>query len=857
MNKATGIFLEPDQSGHTLLTQYRKLLAGQSEALAKAFYDYLLSHEPTAQVFVGFTESRLQRLAAAQAEHARLLLTSAFDETWNERVRALGRTHQAHGITISWIAGAYLIYQRHWEHLMHIAVPERDREPLRNYLYQLLMYDLMLQLDGYQCGVQETAQERSELFAAMLRSLTDVPGDTGAEAFLCAMCRELIRDNKSLGWSWFAILSADHEPLRPQCEHGIEIHPVIADTSDDPCWQALRSKQAVIFSLDDPRCPDWLLPLREKLAEIAIMPFGIQDQNAIGVVGSRDQGYFQRVGIDQFSAFAHMGDLVMALQQQSRRDPLTGLPNRMALDERIEAALERAQRNQKLLAILMCDLDGFKPVNDTYGHAAGDQLLVTFARRMLALLRGTDTIIRMGGDEFVFLLGDLERWTDLEVIIERIRQAVELPYLLGGVEVQVGTSMGVTLYPLDDGKPRDLLHHADLALYEAKAHKVTRTDPYILYDPSVVQDTNSALRVALRERFHRLLEDHVVVLYQPILDVKKGVIHEVEALARLQEGDQLRATGEFLPYLTASDRRLLSQKVLEQACRQWRQWKNEGHDLIIGVNFEPRDLLDAGIIPLIESMLEQNQMPADHLMLEVLEGGEFLDAVSAKKQLLRFKEMGLKIALDDMGSAYASLLRLKDYPFDVIKLDQVFSLGLETRPRDLHFLLSMLDMAKGLGVDMIVEGVESPNVLAAVQTLGVSHVQGYSIAKPLPAALLSTFLMLGPYGRGHRGHLFAIYAQFLLLARAMRTVLSYMPQTVNVEALCNPALCPLHDMLNSDERINALREQLQHLLAQMANGQVDPEGGLVEYDRLVASILGQLEQSMVVLKSTDGLQEEL
>ena len=117
--------------------------------------------------------------------------------------------------------------------------------------------------------------------------------------------------------------------------------------------------------------------------------------------------------------------------------------------------------------------------------------------------------------------------------------------------------------------------------------------------------------------------------------------------------------------------------------------------------------------------------------------------------------------------------------------------------------------------------------------------------------------MLGPYGRGHRGHLFAIYAQFLLLARAMRTVLSYMPQTVNVEALCNPALCPLHDMLNSDERINVLREQLQHLLAQMANGQVDPEGGLVEYDRLVASILGQLEQSMVVLKSTDGLQEEL
>ena len=155
-------------------------------------------------------------------------------------------------------------------------------------------------------------------------------------------------------------------------------------------------------------------------------------------------------------------------------------------------------------------------------------------------------------------------------------------------------------------------------------------------------------------------------------------------------------------------------------------------------------------------------------------------------------------------------------------------------------------MAKGLGVGMIVEGVESPDVLAAVQTLGVSHVQGYSIAKPLPAALLSTFLMLGPYGRGHRGHLFAIYAQFLLLARAIRSVLFYMPQTVNVEALCNPALCPLHEMLNPDAKIKSLREQLMQVLAHMAKGQIDQEGGLLEYDRIVAEILDRLEQSMVV-----------
>jgi diguanylate cyclase (GGDEF)-like protein len=838
MMNPKGIFLEADQAGHALLARYRKLLAGQSEALAKAFYDYLLNHEQTAQVFASYTESHMQRLAAAQAEHAQHLLTTSFDEVWSERVRALGRMHQAHGIAMSWIAGAYLIYQRHWEHLIHVAVPAHDSEALRNYLHQLLIHDLMLQLDGYQCGVQETDQERSALFLAMLRSLT---GDTGADALLCAMCRELIRDTKTLRWSWYAILSADHEPLRPQCEHGIEIHPVIADMPDDPCWKALRSKQAIIFTLDDSTCPEWLLPLRTDLAEIAIIPFGIQDQNAVGVVGSKERGYFQRVGIDNFSAFAHMGDLVIALQHQSRRDPLTGLPNRMALDDQIEAALKRAQRYQKLLAIVMCDLDGFKSVNDIYGHGAGDQLLVTLCRRLQESLRAPDSVIRLGGDEFVFLLNDLERWTDLEVIVERIRQTVEAPYLLGGSEVRVGASLGVTLYPLDDGKPRDLLHHADLALYDAKAHKATRAEPYVLYDPMVVQDANSALRVALRDRFRRLLDENVVVLYQPILDVKKGTIHEVEALARLREGDQILSTGEFLPYLTPTDLRLLSHKVLEQAGRQWRLWKDAGHDLIIGVNFEPRDILDAAIIPLLQSTLEQNQMPADRLMIEVLEGGEFIDVISARKQLLRFKEMGLKIALDDMGSAYANLLRFKDYPFDVIKLDQVFSLGLETRPRDLHFLLSMLDMAKGFGVDMIVEGVESPAVLAAVQTLGVSHVQGYAIAKPLPAAMLSTFLMLGPYGRGHRGHLLAVYAQFMVLARGMRTVLSYMPQAVNAEVLCNPALCPLHGMLNPVPNIDVLLDQLQQVVAQIANGYLNTEEGLLEYDLLVASILGQLE----------------
>ncbi|MEY2333868.1 diguanylate cyclase domain-containing protein [Acidithiobacillus ferrianus] len=488
MKAPQGLFLSMTQEGHALLSQYRRLLIGQSESLAKAFYDYLMSHEPTAQVFSGFNEARMQKLVAAQADHARQMLTASCDHAWDEKVRALGRVHQMHGIEISWVAGAYLIYQRHWDHLIHMAVPNQDREALRMYLHQLLMHDLMLQMEGYQYSVRQTDQDRTALFAAMLRSLTDVPGETGTEAFLCVICRELIRDNDALRWSWYALATTEDEPLYLQCEHGVEIQSTIVNTPDDPCWKALHSGQVVVFPLSDPTCPEWLTPLRTEIAEIAIIPFGIHGQRAIGVVGSKDRGYFQRVGLDHFAAFAHLSNLVMALQQQSQRDPLTGLPNRMALDERIENALERANRHQTLMAMIMFDLDGFKAVNDTYGHPAGDQLLVTLARRLQGVLRATDSVIRLGGDEFVFLLDDLERWTDLEMIIERIHQTVEEPYLLDGVEAHVGASLGITLYPLDDGKPRDLLRHADLALYEAKVNKATRTESHVLYTPRVAQD---------------------------------------------------------------------------------------------------------------------------------------------------------------------------------------------------------------------------------------------------------------------------------------------------------------------------------------------------------------------------------
>ncbi|MHB1532875.1 EAL domain-containing protein [Acidithiobacillus sp.] len=845
MEASQGLFFEFDREGIILLSRYRKLLTRQSKSLAKSFYAYLLSQAPTAAVFADYSEAQMQALAAAQADHARQLLTMPFDESWRERVLALGRLHQAHGIEIAWIAGSYLIYQRHWDHIVHAAVPDQDREPLRVYLRQLLMRDLMLQLEGYGRGAQDTDKDRSVLFTAMIRSITGVPADANAEDFLCTACRELIRDNPSLRWSWYALIEGNGEPVRPRCVYGIESHPVITESAEDLCWIAMHGQQPVIYRLDDLAAAAWLEPLRDQVAEIAIMPFGVDGQRVVVVVGSSEIGYFRRVGIDHFTAFAYMGDLVMTLQQQSLRDSLTGLPNRMALDDRMDAALARTLRHQCLLAVIMFDLDGFKAVNDSYGHAAGDQLLVQLARRLQGLLRDTDSVIRLGGDELVFLLEDLERWTDLEAAIGRIRAAAETPFLLDTHEVQVSASMGVTIYPLDDGKSRYLLHHADLALYDAKAHKATRSQSYVLYDPSVVQDANSPMRIALRERFHRMLDENVVVLYQPILHVESGEIREVEALARLRDGKRTLPTEEFLPYLSSLDRRILSCKVLEQATSQWRHWEDAGISLSVAVNFEPMDLLNLDTVKKIRTLLDRHQMPPERLIIEVLEGGEFLDAASAKVQLARIKAMGVRVTLDDLGSAYASLLRLKDLPFDAIKLDQAFSLELEQRPKDLHFLLSMLDLANGLGVDLIVEGVASPDVLAAVRMLGIPHIQGYAIAKPLPPKMLSSFLTMGPYGRGHCDHLFAVYAKFLVVSRGLRIILLHMPVTINSEVISHIPSGPLHQLLDSIPNIDELRIQLHRLVAGIVMNTRPLAEGIADFDRLVAAILKELERAIL------------
>jgi diguanylate cyclase (GGDEF) domain len=681
-------------------------------------------------------------------------------------------------------------------------------------------------------------RDRSALFSAMLQALSAVPADAGAYGFLNALCQSILDNNSTLKWVWYAF-QVSGRPLRPHHELGIQYHPDISENPQDPCYQVLSSNTSMTYSLGNPDCPEWLLPLRKQLSEIILVPFGIEGQKALGVVGSNASGYFEQVGTEFFSAFAYMGDMIMSLQQHARRDPLTGLYNRMELDDRLEQALRMADQHQRLLAVAMIDLDNFKEINEKLGRLAGDQILVEFSQRIQKDLRSQDTLFRMGGDEFVLLIEDLERWADLEVVMERIRMTLDRAFTVNQSELRIQASIGVTVYPLDDDKPRDIIHHADLALHQAKQHKTAQF--YTLYDPSSIYDPNTPQLIARQQHFRALLAEHVVTLYQPIIHTPSGRTHELEALARLEENGNLLGTGEFLPWLAAEDRRKLSCTVLEQAARQWRMWQDAGQSVSIAVNFEPQDLLLEEVIQSIENTLLRFQMPAGQLVIEVLEGDEFLDYASARAQLVRLKELGVRIALDDLGTAYASLLRLKDYPFDAVKLDQAFSRHLENRPRDLHFLASMLEMANGLGVELIVEGIENAEVLAAVTALGIRQVQGYAISRPISASEISQRFLGQPISvQSSSPSLLVSFARFLVLAKGLRAVLQSMPQSINVQLTCDNLSCPLYPLMDTIPRLRDQRAQLQQVITDIVGNHLSSEYSMEIYDHLTADILNAM-----------------
>ncbi len=432
------------------------------------------------------------------------------------------------------------------------------------------------------------------------------------------------------------------------------------------------------------------------------------------------------------------------LERQAHYDELTRLPNRARLSQLLDDAMRAADRDGYLLAVCYLDLDRFKPVNDRYGHAAGDRLLAELAGRLRSALRSrehwVDSAARLGGDEFVLLLraGTLE---EARLAVERVLRVVSLPYVVDPAEeaVQVTASMGATVYPIDRSDADTLLRHADHAMYGAKQ---AGRNGYLFFDPEHRRRTEERV-MAIGRVQEALDQSEFVLYYQPKVDMRSGRVHGFEALLRWDHPQQgLIAPLQFLPLIENTG---LSSRVgdwvLSQALEHLSQWQRSGLDISVSVNVSARHLQEPDFALRLSELLARYSEPlASHLELEMLETAAHADIEATSALLGRCQAIGVRFALDDFGTGYSTLTYLKRLPVDVLKIDRSFVHHMLDDAQDRAIVEGVIGLARTFGCVVVAEGVESPAQARTLLELGCEIGQGTGIAAPMPSNQVASWV---------------------------------------------------------------------------------------------------------------------
>src|ERR1700687_466394 len=426
----------------------------------------------------------------------------------------------------------------------------------------------------------------------------------------------------------------------------------------------------------------------------------------------------------------------------AQHDLVTNLPNRMLLNDRISQSIALARRQNRPLAVLFLDLDRFKYINDSLGHAIGDELLQCVSKRLLASVRGSDTVSRLGGDEFVILLSEITHPEDAATSAKKLLLSLSAPCSIGGQDLHIDGSIGISIYPEDGEDAETLIKNADTAMYHAKENGRNNFQFF-----KAEMNVRAVERQSLEGGLRRALEREEFLLhYQPKVNLDTGEITGVEALIRWQQPDrELVPPAQFVPI--AEDCGLIIQIgrwVLYEACRQAREWQDAGLPFKrVSINVSAVEFRDKSFVESVRAILSETGLEAQYLDLELTEGVLMEDAESTAAVLQELKAMGVHLAVDDFGTGFSSLSYLQQFPIDVLKIDQSFVHRITGDPADSSIVSAIINMAKSLKQRVIAEGIETQEQLAFLQAQHCAEGQGYLFSRPLAAAQFAHLLQMG------------------------------------------------------------------------------------------------------------------
>ena len=455
--------------------------------------------------------------------------------------------------------------------------------------------------------------------------------------------------------------------------------------------------------------------------------------SALDIAGS--DAHFLSIGMD----FTERQQAEQRLRWLANHDPLTALPNRLLFNETVEQAVKNAADQQRLVAVLFCDLDSFKDVNDSLGHPVGDELLQQASERIQHVIRGDGMLARLGGDEFTVLLEGRKHYAEIQRVAEQLLRAFQHSFFIDGYEIFSTISIGIALSPDHGSNVTALIQYADVAMFEAKESGKNQIRLY--HDE---QGSQRYERFSLVNDLRKALErDEFRIHYQPQIDARTGTVMGVEALLRWEHKEAgVISPAKFIPL--AEEQGLIvpiGEWVLHQACLDGHRWHQQGMDMRIGINIAGQQIMHESLLPIVEHAIQHSGINPKRLDLEVTENFLLRQPEITIPKLHKFREMGLSLSMDDFGTGFSSLSYLKKLPLTTLKIDKSFVSDIGQNPEGEAIVKAIIVLAKSLGLDAVAEGVETSEQLSYLRQQGCHLIQGFYFSKPLPVDELPDFVM--------------------------------------------------------------------------------------------------------------------